>query len=112
MLKKYLNKSIVIPLGVRDEIPNLPKRGKPLHSRDYFIFVGEFRYYKGLHTLIKAAALVDTEILIVGSGALERELKKQAKVLGLQNVIFRGRVTDQEKHKLYSQALGVVFLLT
>ena len=76
VLRKYLDKTEVIPLGANDEIPNMPKEASSLPSRDYFLFVGEFRYYKGLHTLIDAATTVEANIVIVGAGPLEQELKK------------------------------------
>jgi glycosyltransferase involved in cell wall biosynthesis len=68
-----------------------------LKNEPYFLFLGALRYYKGLHTLVKSAKLINTKIVIAGSGPQEASLKKQILELGCNNIIFTGQVTQAEK---------------
>jgi glycosyltransferase involved in cell wall biosynthesis len=47
--------------------------------------------------------------VIVGSGPVEEELKKQARQLKLDNVHFSGQVDDQTKMALFKLSRAVVF---
>ena len=108
-LSKYQDKVDIIPLGANDiYLPSAPVFKKPMED-DYFLFVGEFRYYKGLHTLINAASHVKANIIIIGAGPLERELSEMASKAELKNVKFIGRLDDKDKHQYFQHALGVVF---
>lgn len=93
----------VIPLGIDENsypvngddavLEHLElQRGEP-----YFLFVGVFRYYKGLHTLIQAAMQVGARVVIAGSGPEETSLRALANQLGARNVVFAGQVSDAEK---------------
>lgn len=108
MLAGYRNKIAVVPIGLPDksssdfdtvDLPNGP----------FFLFIGEFRYYKGLSILIDAASKVDANVLIIGSGKLEPRLRRRAKNLGLDNVYFIGRLNHKEKYFCLHKALAVVF---
>lgn len=95
----------IIPLGVADysdikietdrEIAFLNKfsiQGKP-----FVLALGVLRYYKGLHTLMEAAAAIDGTIVIAGSGPEEQALKKLSIEKGIVNVTFVGQVSTEEK---------------
>ncbi len=116
VLDTFREKVDVVPLGMPDQ--NSPDRLKPLRTdgrrevpleQPYFLFVGEFRYYKGLHVLVKAACDVSAHIVMIGSGPLEREVKDQVEKLGLRNVSFPGRLSHEEKLRYYDKAFAVVF---
>lgn len=104
----------IIPLGIAED--SYPKQGDPLiferigisADEPYFLFIGVLRYYKGLHTLVKAAAQVNGKIVIAGSGPEEESLKALANQLGLSNVIFAGQVTDFEKVALLRSCKALV----
>ncbi|MNE51890.1 Glycogen synthase [compost metagenome] len=66
------------------------------------------RYYKGLHTLIKAAKQVGARIVIAGSGPEETNLRALAKELNVSNVVFAGFVSDHEKNALLRRCSGFV----
>lgn len=117
VLDAFKAKTDVIPLGILDQNPlyqskcsRLSMRGKPQLSGNetYFLFVGEFRYYKCLDVLIEAAGNVAARIVIIGSGPLEAALKSKAEKSGLKNVSFPGRLSDKEKFQYYSKAYAVV----
>lgn len=79
-----MDDAILDRLGLRD--------GEP-----FFLFVGVFRYYKGLHTLVQAAAQVGTRIVLAGSGPEKVRLRALADQIGAKHVIFAGQVSDAEK---------------
>lgn len=110
VLKKFENKCDVISLGSPDLALVSSKLCKLDGSPDsYFLFVGEFRYYKGLFTLLEAAVHIDFDIVIAGAGALQKDLKRRARQLNLTNVHFVGRVSLDRKLELIASSIGVVF---
>ncbi len=72
-------------------------------------FLGSMKAYEGLDDLLRAIALIRKEVgdsvrlLMVGDGAAQEGLTKQAEELGLSNkVIFTGRVSHEEVGDYYS----------
>lgn len=93
----------VIPLGI-EEISYPQGGGDEVLQRlgledgePFFLFIGVLRYYKGLHTLVQAAASVQARVVIAGTGPEGIALKEKVQLLGLENVIFAGQVSDSEK---------------
>ena len=106
----------IIPIGIGDaSYPELPVDSPVLESVEadygsgFFLFVGVLRYYKGLHILLDAIKGADFRVVIVGSGPVERELKRQAGRLGLDNVRFCGYLPDETKMALFKLCRAVVF---
>lgn len=105
-IKKYTDKDItVVPFGVDLNL------FKPFHAphvfRDDSIVIGTVKVLEknyGLEYLIEAFALVlkrlkgiRINLLIVGSGSLELELKEKAQKLGVQaEVVFTGYISPPE----------------
>jgi glycosyltransferase involved in cell wall biosynthesis len=108
------NKVRVIPLGIDENTHtkegdrSVFKRLDLIETEPYFLFLGVLRYYKGLHTLISAAQNVKAKIVIAGSGPESKALKKQVSELGLNNVIFAGQVTNQDKFSLIQNCVALV----
>ncbi|MDC6477033.1 glycosyltransferase [Methylophilaceae bacterium] len=104
----------IIPLGINEDF--YPKEGDQhifnrigiSTSEPYFLFLGVLRYYKGIHTLISAAKLVNLRIVIAGSGPEEEKLKKQVEDLGAKNIIFAGQVSDKEKVSLIQKCKALI----
>lgn len=114
VLSKFSSKVEVVPIGLTEDSYPLPaadklKATEATFGRNFFLFVGVLRYYKGLHILLDALANAPYKVVIVGSGPIEDELRKQAKVLGLTNVVFAGYVDDATKISLFQLCCGVVF---
>lgn len=114
VLSHYSDKVDVIPLGINeDSYPNCDVETintvREQYGENFFLFIGVFRYYKGLHILLDAMKGADYKVVIAGSGPVEQELKKQAKALQLDNVIFPGFISDQEKIALLALSRAVVF---
>lgn len=114
LLQDYRDKAVVIPLGL-DEDAYPPPQQKTLDAwksqvgEKFFLFVGMLRYYKGLHILLDACARSESRVVIVGEGPEEQRLKRQANDLGLNNVVFLGAVSEEDKIALLSLCRAVVF---
>ena len=114
VLSRFRDKVSVIPIG-------LDKSTYPVASTDrlehwqkkigdkFFLFLGVMRYYKGLHILIEAARNSDYPIIIAGAGPIEKELKEQAKNLGINNIHFVGFVSDEDKVVLLTLSYAILF---
>lgn len=112
-LQQYLDKTVVIPFGLQQHpVQHDPQRlayWREKVGENFFLFVGTFRYYKGLHVLLDAAERSQLRVVIVGGGPLEAEVLREAARRGLQNVIFTGRLNDEDKYILLHLCRGVVF---
>jgi len=114
VLSSYKSKVTVIPIGLDKETYPAASKEKIEQWRKrlgpkFFLFVGVIRYYKGLHILLDAAVDTDYPIVIVGAGPIEEELKAQALRLGLRNIHFLGRLSDEDKVALLTLSYAVVF---
>lgn len=83
------------------------------------LFIGRLVYYKGCSILMDAMERLKTELgeeisqvelVIVGTGVLENEMKAQAERIGLEKTIrFLGRASDQELEKELERCDVLVF---
>lgn len=113
-LSRYADKTVVIPYGLD---PNAYPAATPTRleywrqrvGENFFLFVGVLRYYKGLASLLEALPGTGFPLVIVGSGPEEEALKAQAARLNLGNVVFLGRLDDQDKVCLSQLSLAMVF---
>jgi rhamnosyl/mannosyltransferase len=101
ILKQYANKTEVIPLGIdidkfiythnQADIQGLKNK----YGERLLLFVGKFRYYKGLNLLIEAMRSIDATLMIVGKGPIENEIREKVRSYGIQNkIIFMSEVSD------------------
>lgn len=112
ILREYPGALACIPHCLEDAPP--PDAALNAHwearvGRDFFLFVGVLRYYKGLDFLISAASSVNSPILIVGDGPEGERLRRATRQAGLNHVHFLGALSDADKNALYSLCRGVVF---
>ena len=98
ILLKFEEKCKVIPFGIDiEEIKE--KYGK------YILFVGRLIYYKGVQVLLDAIKDLDVNLVIIGTGKLEKELKQQVENLNIENkVFFLKNKSRKELINFYSQA--------
>jgi len=113
-LSRYGGKIEVIPIGLDESTyPEVSEREITAVRRwvgeGFFLFIGVLRYYKGLHILLDALQGTRLRCVIAGAGPIERELKRRAARLGLDNVHFLGYVDDAEKVALMRLCRAVVF---
>jgi len=114
VLQRYRDKVEVIPIGLDETSYAAPTTEKLRYWREragpkFFLFVGNLRYYKGLHVLLDAMRGTDFKAVIVGAGPEEKSLHAQAERLGLTNVEFVGPVGDEDKVALLSLCYALTF---
>jgi glycosyltransferase involved in cell wall biosynthesis len=103
-----------IPLGKTENVDEIePDQTILKHlnldqSEPFILFVGVFRYYKGLHTLIDACQTTTGRVVVVGEGPEGARLKAKVAQLGLKNITFTGRVSDPEKMALIQACRALV----
>jgi glycosyltransferase involved in cell wall biosynthesis len=85
-----------------------PERTEPSpHPQPYFLFVGRLEKMKGAQVLIEAFRNYSkADLLIVGDGANEAELKRQAQ--GLSQVHFLGRLPYSRLQGLFRHAQALL----
>lgn len=114
-LKPYLDKTVVISYGLDKSTYTQPSADKLSEWSDhfggkpFFLFVGVMRYYKGLHILLDALRQKEYPTVLLGTGPIEAELKKQAKKLGLKKIHFLGFLPDEDKVALIKLCKAIVF---
>lgn len=105
ILEHYNDKLSIIPIGIDEDSYPKPDdetltQAEQTFGRDFFLFVGVWRYYKGLQFMLEAMQDKPFRAVIVGTGPEEKRLKALASRLGLRNVMFPGYVDDVTKVSL------------
>jgi len=84
-LSEVSHKCRVVPFGIDVEkfaaTPAVERRAAELregHDRPIVLFVGRLIYYKGAEVLVRAMAKVNADLVMIGSGPLERGLRELA----------------------------------
>ncbi|MDE0443288.1 MAG: glycosyltransferase [Gammaproteobacteria bacterium] len=113
VLRRFEGDVDVVPIGLDENAypkvtESLLARTKARYGTGFFLFIGVLRYYKCLHILLEAMQGAPYRALIVGAGGLERQLKRQCKRLGLNNVTFTGYVPEPTKIALLAHCRAVV----
>jgi glycosyltransferase involved in cell wall biosynthesis len=70
----------------------------------YFLAIGRLSKYKNFELLVETFNKIKYRLVIIGSGLEEENLKK----LAGENVIFKGHVSDKEKHLMIENCLGLI----
>ncbi|HFU1237367.1 TPA: glycosyltransferase family 4 protein [Citrobacter braakii] len=114
VLQRFEDKVKVIPYGLNEKsYPTIKDERltywKEKLGESFFLFIGAFRYYKGLHTLLDAVHTTSLPLVIVGGGGIESEIRAKAKVLNLNNVHFVGSLPDEDKAALLKLCYAIVF---
>jgi rhamnosyl/mannosyltransferase len=94
----------IIPWGV-------DTHAQPAAKPDGFniLFVGQLRPYKGLDVLLRAfQQLEHAKLTIIGSGHHADEYQALAQRLGLQNVHFLGKASEEAMKQAYNEAHTLV----
>lgn len=104
-LKGFEDRCQIVPLGISPEEPGEQDRAEAeevrarCQGKPIILFIGRFRWYKGLPVLIEAMNHIDAVLLVVGSGtpSQERTLRKQAAGLRYpERVQFLGSIRRLE----------------
>jgi len=109
-LRRYADKCEVIPLAIDVERFEKVDLAKVQALRREWggptvLFVGVFRYYKGLPYLVQAMRDVPAKLVLVGAGPLEGELRAMAGQPDLAGKVhFAGTVSEQDLPSYYQAA--------
>ena len=119
-LKKYVpsvdEKKIHLVYNGVDEKWFSIKKGKPVHDKPYFIFVGNVKPHKNLRRLIEAYKLaspnIKQDLILVGKkeGFINGENSISELIKGFEDrIIFTGYVSDEALMQYVAQADAMVF---
>lgn len=114
VLQHFQEKTSVIPIGLDIDTYPIPdpiavSHYKKCFGERFFLFIGAFRYYKGLSFLIEAATISPYPIVIVGAGPIESKLRADVSNRKLKNIFFVGQVSDKNKSSLLKASYAVIF---
>ena len=128
-LYRWQNKCVVVPLGIRTDVPTLTQGQLPwLPGRLKLFSLGRLAHYKGFDTLIRAvSASPQLQLIIAGQGESMSSLRELVKICTPEgtraNVQLVGEVSEEFKHQLFAscdafclasiertEAFGVVLL--
>jgi glycosyltransferase involved in cell wall biosynthesis len=92
------SRKYVVPWGVdMDKFSG----DRTMHDGYRLLFVGQMRPYKGLDVFLEAVNGLDAQVSVVGDGPYKNRYERHAKKLGLGNVLFHGKVSDDQLRQLY-----------
>ncbi len=88
---------VTVPNGI-DMPPDMP-----ISDDNFILFVGRLVGTKGIKYLLKAMRNIDSKLIICGGGPDKEKLERLTGKLGLKDKVkFSGRVSEEEKYKLFS----------
>ena len=113
VLSKLKRKPELIPNGIDDELDAAQYQDErevleKVYGTGFYLFIGVFRYYKGLMYLLEAAVHTGYPLLIVGGGPQEKEIKAYIKQQQATNIQVLGHVSNNQKHALISLSKALV----
>lgn len=99
-VKPYLDKCEVVPLGICPEDypspdPDRVNYWKSRIGKNFILFIGVLRTYKGLDYLFEAIRHLAIPLVLIGTGNDEVRLRKLSK--HINNINFVGKVSDEDK---------------
>ena len=84
------------------------KEYEKIYGQNFFLFLGVFRYYKGLKYLLEAAQQTGLKLVIAGDGPEAEVLHQFVEEHGLTNVHFLGCVSEHQKHALIDISIALI----
>jgi len=76
-------------------------------KEDYYVAIAPFEPNKGGKLMIETAMKYNLKLKLIGHGTLRKAYEKLAK--GYEDIVFTGRISEEEKYKLLSKAKGFLF---
>jgi len=111
-LQRVADKCVAVPMGVPleqyERTPEIESRAAAIraaHDRPIVLFVGQLRYYKGLHILLQTLHDIEADLVIVGEGNERARLVEQIERLGLEEQVrFVGERVGDDLLSFYHAA--------
>ena len=105
-IKKYWNRdsTVIYPPVDTDRLsPN----GK--ESEDFYVVFSRFVTYKRIDLAIEACGRLKKNLVVIGSGSQEKELKKLASRYTESKITFTGRISDSEVKDYLQRCKALIF---
>lgn len=105
-IKKYWNRESTVvypPVNVKSMQPN----GKP--AEDFFVVFSRFVPYKRIDLAIQACGNLKKNLVVIGSGSQEKELKKLASQYKDSKITFTGRISDEAVRDYLQRCRALIF---
>ncbi|HJZ92931.1 MAG TPA: glycosyltransferase [Gemmataceae bacterium] len=118
LLQQFAERLTPIPLGLDLTPLREPSAAALRHAASFrerfstplWLCVGRLIYYKGLHVALAALRDVPGTLLVIGTGPLEADLRRQASALGVADrVAWHGTATAEELVGAYHAATALWF---
>src|SRR5262245_28862345 len=118
LLKRFADRLTPIPLGLDLTPFREPSVAALQHAASFreqfgtplWLCVGRLIYYKGLHVALAALRDVPGNLLVIGTGPLEADLRRQAAAFGVADrVVWHGTATADELVGAYHAATALWF---
>lgn len=104
-IKKFYNRDSTVIHPPVELPPDSTRSGDAVGGKEFYLAAGRLVAYKNFDLVIKAFnKLPDLTLHVIGSGSEESKLKSMA----CDNIVFLGRVSDKEKHKIMGECLGLI----
>ncbi len=105
-IKKYWNRESTVvypPVDVKAMQPN----GKA--PEDFFVVFSRFVPYKRIDLAIQACGNLKKNLVVIGSGSQEKELKKLASQYKDTKITFTGRLSDEDVRDYLQRCRALIF---
>lgn len=105
-IKKYWNRDadvIFPPVDTSRLCPN----GKP--PEDFYVVFSRFVPYKRIDLAISACGELGRKLVVIGSGSQEKNLRKLAAKYKTAQIVFTGRVSDEEAKDYLQRCKAMIF---
>jgi glycosyltransferase involved in cell wall biosynthesis len=102
-IRRIYNREAEVVYGPADIEQFLSVERKPA---DYYLFFGQLAGYKRADIAIEACIKSGRKLVIAGAGSKKKDVNRYKKT-GL--ITFKGRVSDEEKAKLFAEAKALLF---
>ena len=114
IINKLTTDKSVIPLGIDKMIATDLSNSRRSYwqnrfKKPFFLFTGVIRYYKGLEFAISAFNRIDALLVIAGEGPRKRKLENLVMKKSLKNIIFLGKVEEEDKKCLLDLCYAFIF---
>jgi glycosyltransferase involved in cell wall biosynthesis len=79
----------------------------PFEPKSYYLYAGELRDYKRPDLAVEACLKMGRKLVVIGNGKMRNALARRAS--GRGDIVFLGRVSDDELRGVYSNAKALLF---
>lgn len=99
VISKFKSKTKIVPIGIKDEKNKKKYSLDKLKKKDYILYIGANRYYKGIDVILDAAKIdKNINFFLCISGRNIDKLKKKISRFNLDNVSLFENINNNKKN--------------